>query len=171
MSAPRWKRCGSRALAPKPQTELWERPGYLIRRLHQIHVALFLEECRAFDITPVQYALMTTLLNRPGCDQISLAHDSAIDRSSVADVLMRLEERGLIRRGPSATDRRVKLAYLTAPGEALTRDMEGAMLAAQERFVAPLPADERSEFLRMMGILVEANNAYSRAPLAGRGKT
>ena len=47
------------------QTDLWQRPGYLIRRLHQIHVAMFIEECAAFNITPVQYAVMTALFNRP----------------------------------------------------------------------------------------------------------
>ena len=40
---------------------LWRRPGYLIRRLHQIHYALFFEECAAFGITPVQYGLLTLL--------------------------------------------------------------------------------------------------------------
>ena len=43
-------------------TSLWERPGYLIRRLHQIHVAIFLDECAEYGITPVQYAVMTALL-------------------------------------------------------------------------------------------------------------
>ena len=55
------------------RTSLWERPGFLIRRLHQIHVALFLEECREFDVTPVQYALMTALIVTPGLDQITIS--------------------------------------------------------------------------------------------------
>src|SRR5262249_5333494 len=44
---------------------LWGRPGYLLRRLHQIHYALFFEECAGFDITPVQYGLLTTLSVNP----------------------------------------------------------------------------------------------------------
>ena len=52
---------------------LWSRPGFLVRRLHQIHAAMFAEECGAFNITPVQYGLMTILLEQPGLDQISLA--------------------------------------------------------------------------------------------------
>ena len=39
---------------------LWQRPGFLIRRLNQIHVALFFESCKGFEITPVQYGLLTT---------------------------------------------------------------------------------------------------------------
>ena len=151
-------------MCPDVRTTLWERPGYLIRRLHQIHVALFLEECRAFDVTPVQYALMTTLARRPGCDQITLAQDSAIDRSSAADVLMRLEERGLVRRRPNPADRRMKLADLTEEGAQLTTAMEASMLRAQDRLLAPLPAADREAFMRMLSDLVEANNAHSRAP-------
>src|SRR5262249_12716010 len=52
---------------------LWGRPGYLLRRLHQIHYALFFEECAGFDITPVQYGLLTTLSLNPDLDQNSLA--------------------------------------------------------------------------------------------------
>src|SRR5215471_1741011 len=52
---------------------LWGRPGYLLRRLHQIHYALFFEECAGFDITPVQYGLLTTLSLNPDLDQNSLS--------------------------------------------------------------------------------------------------
>lgn len=30
---------------------LWQRPGFLIRRLNQIHIALFFESCKDFAIT------------------------------------------------------------------------------------------------------------------------
>ena len=69
---------------------LWGRPGYLLRRLHQIHYALFFEECAGFDITPVQYGLLTTLSLNPDLDQNSLARELGIDRTNVADVLNRL---------------------------------------------------------------------------------
>jgi DNA-binding MarR family transcriptional regulator len=147
------------------RTSLWERPGFLIRRLHQIHVALFLEESREFDVTPVQYALMTTLLLTPGLDQISLARDAGVDRTNVADVLQRLEQRGILTREVSDHDRRVKLAYLTPEGEDLTRQMEEAVLVAQARFVAPLNKSERAELNRLLTALVDANNDLSRAPI------
>src|SRR5262249_18226655 len=59
---------------------LWGRPGYLLRRLHQIHYALFFEECAGFDITPVQYGLLTTLSLNPDLDQNSLARELRTDR-------------------------------------------------------------------------------------------
>ena len=152
--------------APEAEIEarLWDRPGFLIRRLHQIHVALFLEECRGFDVTPVQYAVLTALAIAPGRDQITLARDAGIDRTNVADVLKRLAQRGLIERRRGDADRRVRLAYLTPDGAALTARMEAAMLRAQDRLVAPLSEPDRTRLMRSLAALVAANNEFSRAP-------
>ena len=144
-------------------TPLWSRPGFLVRRLHQIHLALFLEECRAFRITPVQYGLLTALSAHPGLDQVSLAAELGIDRTNVADVLTRLAARGLVERRASEGDRRLKRAYLSAAGARLVARMHGAMQRAQERLIAPLAPGERAQLMSFLTRLVEANNQYGRA--------
>jgi DNA-binding MarR family transcriptional regulator len=144
---------------------LRSRPGFLARRLHQIHGAMFAKECGSFNITPVQHGLMTILLEQPGLDQISLGSELGIDRTNVADVLMRLEDRGLVRRQVSRADRRMKLASLTDEGETLTRQMETHMKRAQDRLMAPLGEVDRAAFLELLGRLVDTNNEWSRAPL------
>lgn len=149
---------------PGSMTSLWERPGYLIRRLHQIHVAIFLEECAAFGITPVQYAVMTALLNKPDADQISIAQEAGIDRTNVADVIARLEQRGLVVRRRGKTDRRMRITSLTAEGDRIAREMEHASLRAQARLMAPLAPEKRARMMALMAELVEANNEFSRAP-------
>lgn len=149
-------------------TSLWERPGYLVRRLHQIHVAIFLDECSDYAITPVQYAVMTALLNNPGADQVTLAHDAGIDRTNIADVLARLAERGLVKRESGKQDRRMRVANLTQEGDRIARDMEHASLSAQARLMAPLSAEKRDQLLSLMGELVDANNEFSRAPARRR---
>src|ERR1700685_3419043 len=63
----------ARLLAARRKSPFLGRPGFLIRRLHQLHCALFLEETRGFDITPVQYSLMTALAARGELEQNSLA--------------------------------------------------------------------------------------------------
>src|SRR5688500_7040667 len=102
---------------------LWSRPGFLLRRLNQIHSSLFFAECRAFNITPVQYGLLTALSARGALDQTSLAEELGIDRTNVADVVRRLEGRGLVSREPHPEDRRAKLVSLTAKGRQLTQKM------------------------------------------------
>ena len=151
--------------ASSPSMPLWERPGYLVRRLHQIHSAIFLEECKAFNITPVQYGLMTTLLQHSGSDQRTIGVEVGIDRTNVADVLERLAERGLVRRERSDTDRRAMNAFLTDEGRTLVGEMYEAMVRAQQRLLEPLDPEYRSAFLAMLTQLVEGNNHYSRAEL------
>lgn len=144
---------------------LWRRPGYLIRRLHQVHYALFFEECDGFGITPVQYGLLTVLSTNPDSDQVALAHALGIDRTNVADVLRRLEQRGLVKRTPSLADRRMVLARLTRDGERVVESMHPAMARAQERLMRVLGDAEREAFLATLMRLLEANNKHGRAPL------
>lgn len=163
-------RSSRRDAKPLPHTEeprlpLWSRPGFLLRRLNQIHYALFFEECRAFNITPVQYGLLTALSIRGRLDQGSLGVELGIDRTNVADVLIRLEARGLLRREPDAADRRAKLASLTPKGRQLTAQMFASMQRAQDRLLAPLSQKERDSFMATLVRLIEANNAYGRTML------
>ncbi len=143
---------------------LEDQPGYYIRRLQQIAVAIFLEETQAHAITPVQYAALHAARRQPGLDQRTLAATIGFDTSTIGGVIDRLERRGLIERRASPTDRRVRLLHVTPAGEALIDEVVPAMLRAQQRILSPLPAAERPRFVAMMKTLVEANNALSRAP-------
>jgi DNA-binding MarR family transcriptional regulator len=145
-----------------PRMPLWARPGYLLRRLHQIHYALFFEECAGFDITPVQYGLLTTLSLNPDLDQNSLGRELGIDRTNVADVLARLGRRGLLTRHRSKEDKRMVLARLTPAGQRITAEMYDAMERAQNRLLQPLPPEERQAFIGTMLRLIEANNHLGR---------
>ena len=152
--------------AGKPVREvLNRRPGFLIRRLHQIHTSLFAEECDVFGITPVQYSLMTALLHHGEADQVSLAAEVGIDRANTTDVLRRLEERGLIGRKMSAEDSRAKLCTLTRDGNKLALAMEQAVRRAHDRTVAVLPAAERKAFVASLRCLVDAYNDLGRTRL------
>jgi DNA-binding MarR family transcriptional regulator len=145
--------------------ELWNRPGYLVRRLHQIHVGLFAEECGSEDVTPVQSAILTVLQSGEEMDQLTLSTSVGIDRTSGADVIRRLERRGFVTRQSSKFDRRAKLVKITDEGRAFIRRVRPWMARAQERFVAPLTDEEREEFYRLINKLVDANNDASRAPM------
>ena len=142
-------------------------PGHYIRRLHQIAVAIFLQETEAHGVTPVQYACLQTVGDTPGIDQRTLARTIGLDTSTIAGVLDRLESRGLLARSASPDDRRVRLLTLTVDGRALLADLLPDMLRAQQRMLDPLPKGERAEFMRMLQALVTSNNELSRAPSDG----
>jgi MarR family transcriptional regulator, lower aerobic nicotinate degradation pathway regulator len=140
-------------------------PGHLIRRLQQISFALFVDQAKAFEITPVQYAAMVAINNHPGIDQTALCNIVALDRSTVGDVVGRLENKRLIKRLNGAVDRRTKSLYITPAGRRLIKDIEPAVQSTQRLILAPLKANERGAFLRMLKELVHLNNEHSRAPL------
>ncbi len=149
-----------------PFARLWDRPGYLVRRLHQIHVALFLEECAGSNITPVQFGLLSVLSEGEALDQRALGAKVGIDRTNVADVLARLEAHGLVERSVNPADRRMKLASLTPAGRDFVGRLQASMERAQERLVGPLDAAERRQFLDYLHRLVVANNETGRATLS-----
>ena len=139
-------------------------PGYYIRRMQQIAVAIFLEETGAFGVTPVQFAALQAARRQPGLDQRTLAASIGLDTSTIAGVLDRLERRKLIQRSSSPDDRRVRLLTVTPAAEGLLDGLVPHMLRAQQRMLAPLPAADRPRFMAMLKTLVSANNELSRAP-------
>ena len=152
---------------PAARIDLDTLPGHYIRRLQQIAVAVFLQETEAQGVTPVQFAALQTVANTPGIDQRTLARSIGFDTSTIAGVVDRLEARGLMQRGPSSDDRRVRLLTLTDEGQALLRAVIPSMLRTQDRILEPLRPREREEFMRMLRVLVTANNELSRAPSEG----
>jgi DNA-binding MarR family transcriptional regulator len=153
---------------PAPaDTDLDRMPGYFIRRLQQIAVAIFLQETAEHALTPVQYAAMQAVRNKPGIDQRTLARAIGLDTSTTGGVIDRLEARGLVARHPSPTDRRVRLLMLSDAGQAMLDAIVPAIVRAQDRMLEPLPPQERGEFMRMLRTLVAANNELSRAPSEG----
>ncbi len=139
-------------------------PGYQIRRLQQIAVGLFMDETAAFDLTPVQFAALAAVARQPGLDQRGLARRIGFDTSTTAGVVDRLERRGLMQRQPAAADRRVRQLSVTEAGHDLLAAVLPAMQRAQQRILAPLSPAEQGRFMDLLGRIVAANNAASRAP-------
>jgi len=144
--------------------DLHSKPGHLIRRAQQIAVALFMEECADYDLTPVQYAALVAIRENPGTDATRLSALIAFDRSTLGNVLERLEARKLLVRYPSPDDKRIKLLKLNAAGQALIARVQGAVNRAQERILAPLKPADRKRLMHLLGQLVELNNDASRVP-------
>ncbi len=138
---------------------LLERPGFLARRLHQIHVALFMEECAGFDITPVQYSLLTELAQSGQCEQAALARTLCLDRTNTADVIGRLKRRGLVERNANPRDKRSRLVKLTPAGQAALDPIDAPAERAHARTMATLPPAEREAFLETLARLVRAGEA------------
>ena len=150
---------------PITMDAVYTAPGYLFRRMQQIAVSIFIEECRACDLTPVQYAALIAIHTHPGIDATRLSAVIAFDRSTLGNVIERLETKRYIERKPSRGDKRVKLLSLTRSGAALLRDIVPSVDRAQARMLQPLKPADRRTLLALLTQLVDLNNEASRVPL------
>lgn len=148
-----------------PLTKANSLPGNLLRRCHQISVAIFLRRCEAFNLTQLQYVILSALDEKGPLDQITLGGYTALDRNTVAVVVRKLEERGLVTRRRSPEDRRAMLVTLTEQGEALRMAAEPAVDATQEEILAPLSPEEQETLCRLLNRIADENNSLSRVPI------
>jgi DNA-binding MarR family transcriptional regulator len=133
-------------------------PGHLIRRAQQIAVAVFAEHLAAFDVTPVQFAILNALMDAPGTDQVSLASRVAFDAATFGSVIGRLETKGWVRREASPHDRRRKLLWLTLEGEKAVLTMAPQVAQVQALILQPLQAQEQQQLLGLLAKLVSAQS-------------
>jgi DNA-binding MarR family transcriptional regulator len=147
----------------KNLTELvYERPGYLARQFHRIATTLFLEETQKYDITALQYGILTVVHSRPGIDQISACEALGADRSTLATVVDRLGNQGLVERAASATDRRSNALYLTHQGKLLLPIIRRAEEKMRKRIFKSLTSSEQELFTDFMTRIIEDHAQYAR---------
>ena len=142
--------------------ELYRRPGFLIRRAHQMSTALFIEEGRPFDITPTQFGMMFVLRQRPNVDQVTLARLARFDRSTNAMVVDLLETRGLIERRVDPVDRRRRVLNLTAAGQRMLDEVTPGSQRARERLVGMLSPAEQLFLSERLDAIVARFEAYDK---------
>ena len=155
----------SKSAAPITIDAVYAAPGYLFRRMQQIAVSIFMEECKAFDLTPVQYAALIAIHTHPGIDATRLSAVIAFDRSTLGSVIERLQAKDFIERKPAPEDKRIKLLYLTKSGAAILREIIPAVERAQARMLEPLKPADRKALMGLLVQLVDLNNEASRVPL------
>ena len=155
----------AKASTKDPLEDLYQRPGFLIRRAQQIAVSIFLEETGALRITNTQYGILFLLKHQPGLDQISVAKLLGLDRSTTGMVLGKLEKAGLIGRCVGTHDRRTRTLALTQTGETLLAQLTEPARRAQARILAPFSDEERELFLALVAKLVGRFNDSTRVPI------
>lgn len=133
-------------------------PGHLIRRLHQLSTHVFQQRVReaGFDLTPIQFAALDALRYNAGIDQAGLAEAIAKDRATTGAVVDRLEQKGLLTRVVSRSDRRARELALTDRGE----EIIAALLPVVERLQEEiLPGLDDAEFRQFVSLAAKATRA------------
>jgi DNA-binding MarR family transcriptional regulator len=97
--------------------------GYNLRRAAARQRERFRSVFEPYDIRPVQLTVLTLLNDNGPLRQSALGRALDIKRANVVTLLSELEDRKLILRRMSETDRRAYVVALTAQGERLTRNL------------------------------------------------
>jgi DNA-binding MarR family transcriptional regulator len=132
-------------------------PGHLIRRAHQIAVAIFAEHLSAIDITPVQFAILNALVDNPGIDQVSLARRVAFDAATSGSVIGRLEAKAWVVREADPVDRRRKLLRVTLEGAQALASIQSTVALVQARILSPLSPQEQGQFVQLLSRMVQGH--------------
>jgi MarR family transcriptional regulator, temperature-dependent positive regulator of motility len=143
---------------PAAETEIEPEPlrytGHLIRRAQQRHAALWNALVSA-EVSSVQFAALTLLERMPGASQAELGAALDLDRSTIADLVARLERRGAVERTPHASDRRRNAVRLTAAGADELARLRPLARAANDALAAPLDERELAALRALLRRLLE----------------
>ena len=121
----------------------------------------YAEECGA-DLTAVQYAALVAIGSHPGIDATKLSEIIYFDRSTIGDVLYRIESKGWIVRESTTDDRRVKLLSLSAAGHDVLRQVESGIRRVQKRLLASLTPAEGKTLVRLLAKIADAADTDGR---------
>ena len=148
---------------PVQLARLYARPGFLLRRAHQISAAMFEDACRDLELTPAQFGVLTVLQAHPGLGQSSLARALGFDKVTVLRVLRGLEGRGLVRRDPAEDNRRNLSVTLTREGAELLQRAQKPAEKAYRRLMAPLNREQQEQLLQLLQLLTGELRDEARA--------
>ena len=135
--------------------DLSQSPSHLLRRCVQYANDLFSRESGASDLTKQQYTVLSAVEKNEGMSQTALVAVTGIDRSTLAEMIRRMMEKGLIDRERTEADQRANAVRIAAGGKKALRGARTASERVERAMLAALPASERAKFVRMLMALVQ----------------
>ncbi|MER7190427.1 MarR family winged helix-turn-helix transcriptional regulator [Streptomyces flaveolus] len=135
--------------------DLTTHPGHLARRLQQAHHLLW-NTMVSEETTSPQFAVLNALVAEPGLDQRTVGERVGLDRSTIAEVISRLDRRGLLDKVRDPQDGRRFLLRLTDEGLRVHRRLSVRTARMNQVFLAPLSASEQAVFFDLIQRVADA---------------
>jgi DNA-binding MarR family transcriptional regulator len=152
-------------LPEDPLSQLYRRPGFLIRRAHQISVAVFMEKAKDFGVTPTQFGIIQIVKYRPAIDQVTVAKLLGLDRSTTAMVVSKLVDAGLVDRAVGPHDRRRRSLQLTPAGAKMYEKLQGPAERSRTELLSVFSPTEAKQFLQFLERLTSSFSGLGRVHL------
>lgn len=142
---------------PEPQRHI----GNLIRRAQQIHAAMWAREV-SDRVTSIQYGVLAVLERIPGASQKEIGDEASVDRSTIAELVQRMQRAGLVERVRDVVDRRRNVLALTAAGRDELARLRPRVARLQHLLVEDLTEADETALRRLLGLVLSAEEARTR---------
>ncbi len=156
----------ARKPAARPAREVFrlsQSPSHLLRRAEQFAADLFARSDLHDGVTLRQTVLMASIAEAEGASQSDLVRTTGVDRSTLAEMMARMEKRGLIARAAAADDGRAKSVRLTTEGRRALNDALPAIRAVDRALLMAMPAAQRGGFQAILSGLAESADSQLAA--------
>ena len=128
---------------------------HLLHRAGQCAGDVFGQRVKASGLTPRQYIVLVSVAQNEGLNQTDLVERTGVDRSTLADIVRRMLNKGLIYRKRKLHDARAYAVYVTDKGRQILNEAAPAAADADRRVLNALPPEQRETFLDTLHALVE----------------
>ena len=127
--------------------DLSKSTSHLLHRAQQAAVNLSTEALSSQGLTLRQFAVLAALAAEEGQSQSSLVDRTGIDRSTLAEMVRRMEASGYIERTTSPEDARAKAVSLLAKGREVYEAALPGVEAADKELLAMIRSNRRAGFI------------------------
>jgi DNA-binding MarR family transcriptional regulator len=145
---------------------LSQSPSHLLRRAQQLAADIFTRAGMEDAVTLRQTIVLAAIAESEGRSQAELVHATGVDRSTLAEMMARMEKRGLIERLTARLDMRAKAVRLTPMGRERLASALPAIEQADAALMQFLPRARRKGFADTLAALTSAGVAAEEARLA-----
>jgi DNA-binding MarR family transcriptional regulator len=131
--------------------------GYHLRRAEVLAFQQFIRAMAPFEVSPAQLGVLLIVSANPGINQTRAGRALGIDRSTLVSIIDSLEERELLERTPSPTDRRSHALVLTARGKQFIERLTPTLDAHEGELSRTLSDEERRTLIDLLDRVVSAH--------------
>ncbi len=124
--------------------------GFLLRRAHQRHTAIFAGGMTGADLTPTQFTALIKIVELKRVTQNQLGRLSAMDPATIQGVVRRLMDRSLVTRTADPSDRRTIVLAPAPAGVALAAQAVIEARQITQATLDPLTGDEQQHLLALL---------------------
>ena len=151
--------------------DLSQSPSHLLRRCVQYANDLFSRESSASDLTKQQFTVLAAVEQNEGISQTDLVGLTGIDRSTLAEMIRRMIDKGLLDRERTESDQRANAVRIAAGGRKALRSARSASERVERTLLSSLSASDRPKFVKMLTVVASHGESAQPAPREGGRRT